>query len=531
MVSFGKIIKMYSPFIPILLLAILVRVYAFLAIPVIPKDAPLYLYQAMVIKSGDLKLLDLCGYSSRISEINLFSLSIIPFYYITQDWKIAGKLVSFFSGVFSIILLYFILRKFFSGSVLYLTLLLYSLNPLLVKESVEILRESLFTLMVLAGMLCFLKGLNSMFINKKFLWFFLSNVFWILSSWIRIEGIFLIAFSISYLFIGFLFTEDKKEGFTTWLSFSLFPLLIGSLFLGYISFYKGFILTELASKVQISKINPFSQPFAQTLENFEYLDIPSPTPYFWDMVKQNLWLIALGTTLFYKLIPTIHISNIIFILASFKNLRNYFKNYSIRYLGILSLVYIIFLWYFTFTNWYMEKRYMIPLFFFMSPFIAIGIDNCKRFIESIISKTSIKDIKKISIFILASYILIFSLTDALKPRRGDLEEFKRIAYRISKELSYQEIENCSKTGCKNLVLSGDRRIIFYLSNFAKLPLCPSVDKYFYIKLGRLPEEQIINYITSNNYKVVILDTKVFKEKTEVIKAHLEKLGILTYVIK
>lgn len=530
MVSFSKVLKTYGILILILLLAISVRIYAFLAIPVIPKDAPLYLYQAMVVKTGDLKLLDLCEYSSRVSEINLFSISIIPFYYITKDWELAGKLVSFFSGSLSIVLLYFILKNFFSGSVLYLTLLVYSLNPLLVKESTEVLRESFFTLMVLAGMLCFLKGLNSISI-KKFFWFFISNVFWILSSWIRIEGVFLIIFSILYLFIGFLFTKNKKEGFVTWLSFSLFPFIVGFLFLGYVSFYKSFILSELTSKVQISKINPFSQPFAQTLENFEYLDIPSPTPYFWDMVKQNLWLIALGTTLFYKFIPTIHISNIIFILASFKNLKSYLKIYFIRYLAILSLVYIIFLWYFTFTNWYMEKRYMIPLLFLISPFIAIGIDNCKKFIESIISKTSIKDVKKISIFILASYILIFSMIDVIKPRREELKEFKNIAYRISKELSYQEIQNCSKSGCKNLILTGDRRIIFYLSNFTKLPLCPSVDKYFYIKLGKLPEEQIINYITSNNYKVVILDTKIFKEKTEVIKVKLENLGILTYVIK
>ncbi len=59
-------------FLIILTLATFVRLYEFFNVYIISRDSPLYLYQAMVIYSGKLNLLELCGYSSRIKEINLF---------------------------------------------------------------------------------------------------------------------------------------------------------------------------------------------------------------------------------------------------------------------------------------------------------------------------------------------------------------------------------------------------------------------------------------------------------------------------
>jgi len=130
----------------ILLLGFILRLIEFFNLPIIQRDSPLYLYQAMVLATGDSSLLDLCGLSSRIKEINLFSIAIVPFYYLFKDWEITGKVVSLISSSLSLVLLYFILRKFLEKPILYLVLLVYSLNPTLIKESAEVMRESFFYL-------------------------------------------------------------------------------------------------------------------------------------------------------------------------------------------------------------------------------------------------------------------------------------------------------------------------------------------------------------------------------------------------
>lgn len=523
-----KKVKLDKFFCLILSIAILVRFYAFINVSVIQRDSPLYLYQAMVVSNGDFKLLEACDHSPRIKKINLFSLSIVPFYYLTKDFEIAGKLVSFISSCLSIVFLYLILRNFFSNSILYLTLLVYALNPLLVKESAEIMRESFFTLMILVGLWCFLNGLKAS-LKVRFLWFFSSNIFWILSSWIRVEGIFFILFTFFYLLVDILFAKDKKRSFFTWITFSFFPILGSFILISYISFYKGFFLTELYSKVIKIHINPFTQPLTKVLENLKYSDIPSPTPYFWDMVKQNLWLIALGTTLFYKFIPALHFSNVIFLLASIGDIKMYIKsNILLRYLGTLSVTYIFMLWYFTFSKWYMEKRYMLPLIFCLAPFIGIGIKNIKYVLERGIQK-KFKNCVKLSTLGIVIYILGFSLFEIIKPVRAELKSLKDIAYNISRTLTYEDLIRCSETGCTNLIFSGDGRIIFYVSNLTGIPLCPGSNKYSYIHLGKLSEQDIINHIISKNYKVVIFEKRVFKEKTEPLREKLEKMGIITYV--
>ena len=508
----------------IFLIGAIVRLYSFFNSYVIGKDSPLYLYQAMVLLKGDFSLLDLCGFSSRIKEINLFSVVIIPFYLIFKDWEIAGKLVSFLSSSISLYLLYLILRPYFTNYPLYLTLLVYSFMPTLVKESSEVMRESFFTMLILLGVFLFLKSLQTKRIFQ-FLLFALSNLFFILSSWVRIEGIFLIFFTFIYLFLKIFLSENKKEFIKIFLSYSFLPIALGLSFLLYVSFYKSFLFIELKGK--LSLLNPFAQPFVYTLKEFKYLNIPAPSPYFWDMVKQNLWLIAFGTTFFYKFIPAIYVSNLLFLIAGFKNLKDSLKNFSILwYFLILSIGYFIGLWYFTFTKWYMEKRYMLPLLFFLSPFIALGFIN----LRSYFSKLNISFQKVV--ILLVVYIILSSSITIYKPLRKELLEIKTIALDIAHHIDNQTLIECSKTACPNLIFTPDPRFLFYVSNYKKVPLCPRPEENVsYFNFQKLPNEQIINYILSKQYKFAILKEEVFKERTNFLKIQLENLGIKTYIVK
>ncbi len=500
------------------MIGILARLYAFFNSYVISKDSPIYLYQAMVVLKGNFSLLDICSFSSRIKEINLFSISIIPFYLIVKDWEVAGKLLSFLSSSISLLLLYLILRQFFTNYPLYLTLLVYSLMPTLIKESSEIMRESFFTMLILCGVFLFIKGLQKI-TKEQFVLFFLANLFFLLSSWVRVEGIFLIFFNILYLIFRYFISENKKESALTIAIYSFIPLIIGLSLLIYISFYKSFLFSELKNKFIL--LNPFTQPFAYTLREFRYLDIPAPTPYFWDMVKQNLWLIAFGITFFYKFIPAIYISNLPFLIAGLKNIKNSLKMFPIFwYFLILSIGYFIGLWYFTFTKWYMEKRYMLPLLYFLSPFIALGFINLKNYF----TKFNISS-QKITVFVVV-YIILTSFITISKPLRKYLFEIKTIALDIAHHIDDQELIKCSRTACTNLIFTPDPRIIFYVSNYKKIPLCPRCeDNKFYVNLKKLSDDQIVNYVLSKNYKFVILKESVFKERAKALKTKLEALGV------
>jgi len=508
----------------ILFVGFILRLFEFFNLLIIQRDSPLYLYQAMVLATGKLNLLELCGISSRITEINLFSLVVIPFYYLFRDWEIAGKVVSLISSSLSLILLYIILRNFSDKVILYLVLLVYSFNPTLIKESAEVMRESFFTFLVLLGVLFSIKGYQSGH-KRKIFFFLLANLSWILSSWVRIEGIFFIFLSFLYLLGVLVFSKNRKNSLITLLNFSIIPLTLLLVIIWYLSFYKGFLLTELKGKLTL--LNPFEQPFAKALKNFRYLDIPMPSPYFWDMLKQNLWLVAFGTTFFYKFIPAIHFSNFLFFLAGSKNLKSFVKEKPIVfYLLFLSLGYFFGLWYFTFTKWYMEKRYMLPLLFLVSPIIALGMENIKNFAQQKFNLS----FNKFFAFLIV-YIVFFSSIKFFQEHRSDKLWIKEVAVEIAVTIPDDQVKLCSGSACKNLVFTREGRVLFYVSNFKKVILCPAVeDRTFYVKLGEKSTDEIVDYIASKGYRFAVLEKEVFKEKVVILKQRLKSLGIKVYVV-
>lgn len=511
-------------FIGLFLIGVLFRLYAFFNTYVISRDSPLYLYQAMVIFQGDLNLLKLCGFSGRIRELNFFSISIVPFYYIFKDWELAGKFLSFFSSSLSILLHYLILKNFFQGVPLYLTLLVYLFNPTIIEESAEILRESYFTFLVLLGVYTFIKALKSS-LKKQIVLFGLSNIFWLLSAWVRVEGIVFIILTELYLFVRLLISMNKKA-LVSLLSFLFVPTLLFLVVLVHLLWFKGFLITELYGLSIF--VNPFNQPLKYTLESFKYLNLPVPTPYFWDMVAQNLWLIAFSIVFFYKFLPALSFQNFLFILFSFKNLRNYLKTNSLlSYFIFVSCSYFIILWYFIFTKWYMEKRYMLPLIFLISPLIAIGIINLKNICINKFQLTA-----KQFVILLSFYIIIFSVFKIFKPDRKNLLYVKEVAMNIANTMSDQYLNKCAKEACQNMIFTREGRIFFYISNSKRLPLCPKAEnRIFYANLKNYSTEEIVNFILSKGYKYAVLEEKVFGDKLLNLKEALEKNEIKVFILK
>ncbi len=508
----------------IILLAITIRVYALFKVSIIQKDSPEYLYQAMVIYHGDKTLLEKCGFSIRIKEINFYSLSLIPFYYIFNDWEIAGKFLSLLSSLFSLILLYLILNKVSPNltTFKYLVLIIYIFNPVIVKESAEIMRESYYTFYILSAIYLFLIALNYPYL-KRFLLFNLANLSFLVASWIRVEGLLYPLYTTIFLLVYTLFSKERKQIFISSILYCLTPFLIFLFLLIYNYMFTSFILSEIKGKIIF--FNPFKQPIAQLLEGFKYQNIPSPTPYFWDMVKQNLWLIALGTTLFYKFLPALHISNLPLILLGLRNLRLLPQNIYFHYLLFISSLLFLTYYFFTFTKWYMEKRYMLPLLYTLSPILLCGIKRLLQIIENLKNFS----IKFIYVVFIVFYFAI-ALFELSKPIRTDLLFLKKLAETISSDLTHEDRQFCLNTSCPNLIFTTQNRLLFYVSNISGIPMCPKV-AFNYYQVKNMAIEDIHNFIKENGFKYVVLERKVFGEKLNILKNKLESSGIKLYIVE
>jgi hypothetical protein len=128
-------------------------------------------------------------------------------------------------------------------------------------------------------------------------------------------------------------------------------------------------------------------------------------------------------------------------------------------------------------------------------------------------------------------IILSSAVKIFQKERIEKLKLKIVAHEIAKSVSYEEIRLCSNGACKDLVLTIDPRVLFYLSNITKVPLCPSVeDRFFYNNLGTKSVDEIISFIKSKGYRIVILEREVFKEKAEILREEFRKLGLKVYIL-
>jgi hypothetical protein len=169
---------------------------------------------------------------------------------------------------------------------------------------------------------------------------------------------------------------------------------------------------------------------------------------------------------------------------------------------------------------------MLPLLYSVSIIVGLGLLNIKEFLTKRFSLSS-----KFVISLLIICIILSSAVKIFQKERIEKLKLKVVAHEIAKSVSYEEVRSCSKEACKDLVLTIDPRVLFYLSNITKVPLCPtSEDRFSYNNLGSKSVDEIINFIKSKGYRIVILEREVFKEKMEILREEFRKLGVKVYVL-
>lgn len=167
---------------------------------------------------------------------------------------------------------------------------------------------------------------------------------------------------------------------------------------------------------------------------------------------------------------------------------------------------------------------MLPLVYVLSPFFALGIQKWVELLGNLL-RINLSGVT----LLVVSYIFLASLPVNFKPIRQDVRNVKATSLEISQRLPIEEIRRCSENACSNLIFSGEARIFFYLSQLTKHPLCPAGSKYEYIKILKKSDSEVLTYLKEKNYRVVVLDKSVLKERLSYLSEKLKKEGFLVII--
>lgn len=294
-----------SIFFIVLCIGLLTRFIALDNLFVINPDGVIYIFQAKAIASGQWNLLNQC----QLPYVSLYPFLIALFHLYVSSWTTSAQLVSLCCGMGMLAALYLLLRYFFHHSVSALTTLLFALTPLLVRYSVDAMRDATFWFFFIAAMLTFIMHTRQMAAPRRSICLLLtSGVLMLLAAWTRIEVLVLLPASCLYIVLA---QGDRKPPrlLAVLLPFFLFSIVgVCGLLLSGSNVFGLIRLNEVADK--------FIQPMISYRELRQALKAMysgygfSLMGNFLETSYHTVWLIALGAILsnamesfFYPYVP------------------------------------------------------------------------------------------------------------------------------------------------------------------------------------------------------------------------------------
>ena len=450
----------------LLLIAFVLRLYAFFNTPVINHDGVLYINQARAIMNNDWGLAKQCGYDF----ISLYHLLIPLCYRIFGDWILAAQSISFLFGTCSVIPFYFILRHFFRPPISFIAGLAFAVNPFFVSYSVDLVKDPIFWFFALLGIFFFISALKK---DKKLYFLLFSNISFLIAGLARFE--ILIYFIGSMLFI--LFFEDKKIKKT-------------------LIFFAPIIVVI----VLVNVLNAYL--LKETLYLWTFYFLPRTHRFFSDLTNNLLKpdileksFLALKLLLF-KMSKVLYIPFIPIFLISFLNIRKDIKrDRYFRYFIFLSLLSLIALYLFYVKIQVLSPRYTV---FFILPafiFICFGIEKIILFL----AKRGLHE--KYAHLLICLYIMTSVLVtpSILIPRTTDKVVYKTAGEYIAK------IENNGNT----VIIAPDSRIMFYANLNSPVIECGN-QLVKYDNLIRMKYDDLISILKGNRVKYFLWEAKEWK---------------------
>jgi len=332
-------------------LGLLVRLFVCLNTFIINPDGALYIHQARAMYYGEWEKLTTCG----MSYLSIYPFFIAGAYTIFHNWIVAAKSVSFFFGSITLIPVYLILRRFFEDKISVLSTLVFSLIPVFVVGSADIIRGPIFWFFLTTGLYLFIRQINE---NRYRLSLVLCCLSFLLAASARIESVLFII--VSFLFLMAVKQEKRIEKsiiFVLPVVLILIIVFFSALFFG-VPVKDIFRINEVADKLSMAIVEyKYLRAVLAELANYPPAGV---SRYFFGIVRNTVWLVALGTVFIYIVKVFFYPFFLIFI-AGIGDIRSKIKeDHRLRYLVSLSICSIILLYFHVLKTWFISTRFLVP---------------------------------------------------------------------------------------------------------------------------------------------------------------------------
>lgn len=401
-------------------IALMVRLIAFANLEIINPDGVLYIYQAKAIATGQWHLLNQC----QLNFISLYPLLIAGVQWVISDWVLSAKLVSLCFGFAALIILYRLLILYFDTAIAQLTILLYAMLPVMVRYSVDAMRDATFWFFFTAAIWLFTLHAKPGLRSRHSLWLLSgSSLLILLATWNRIEGIILLPVACLYLAVA------KIKG--RWLRLLVF-LLPPICLAGLIALVAGLKGIDIYSLV---RLNDVVDKFNASIDAYQHLRMQlksvgsqandSLLREFVPNARNTIWLIALGTMLtnamesfFYPYVP-------IFIVGVVFTIRQPDRRRAFGFLLTIIGFSFLLLYAHVLQTWIMTYRFVILLIIPACVLAGVGMEKTVDFIGRTFTLSRSRSMAVIAVLIVGA-----SLVKNLAPIEHDKAVYRQISATI-----------------------------------------------------------------------------------------------------
>jgi len=437
-------------------ISLIFRIDALTNLTVINPDGIIYIYQAKAIAGGQWDLLNQC----QLPYVSLYPFLIAFVHLFETSWTTSAQLVSLWCGMGMLAVLYPLLRHFFPPAVSALTTLLFALTPLLVRYSVDAMRDATFWFLFIAAMLAFVMHSKQLHAPRtSFFLLLTSSVFLLLAAWTRIEG--LVLLPASWLCIALDQGEHKMSRLrAVLLPFALFAIAGGC----------GLVFSS-SNIFSLIRLDEVADKFIQPIVSYQELRQALKTLFseygfslignFLETSYHTVWLIALGTILtnamesfFFPYVP-FYILGCIAFCAPSQRRRDFLYLLLVISLSLLLLcAHVV-------QTWVMTYRFIALLLLPSCLFAGLGIQKAYDWLATQPRSNSSK-----AFIMIAAFIMLASLPKNISPIEKDKAVYPQIG-----QTAAQLAHNHVPVGIAGRRSVAHNWIVFYANAAGDSPLC------------------------------------------------------------
>ena len=395
----------------VILIGLGLRLWVGLHAVIINPDGALYIHQAMALYFKNWSGLKTC-FPPFVSS---YPVLIAGGYYLVHDWILSARLISLFFGTAMLVPLYLMLKEWVREDSAILTLLVFAVTPVLVSNSVELVRDPICWFFLCAGTFAVVRQ-ATMYSRWLLL---VASLCFLAAIWARVEAALFFAITLGYL----LYFQNNRR--TINILIFLSPLLAISLFsipglmvsgLSFNDLHRGH---EIAGKF----IEPIRQ-YQKMAESLKALAWSSPNPFmefFLPEARNMIWLIALGTLL-NRFLEAFFYPFVVFYIVGLSGIHRKIQSDSrLLYLAILTVSSLALLYMHTLATWMLYYRFFGIVMIPGAILCAFGVE---RLLEILPTRLSVRPATVF--FVIFLLIIGVSLPKNLKSSDQDKSVFIQI---------------------------------------------------------------------------------------------------------